>query len=83
MENSISGSELKDDVRRVGSDTETEHGDEKKLPLGVQSFTDLKFNDWIVGDFTNSEESKQCSSKNTLFIGNIMSVKEEKYMQHF
>jgi len=83
MENSISGSELDDDVRSVESDTETELRYDKKLPLGVQSFTDLKFNDWIVGDFTNSEESKQCSSKNTLFIGNIMSVKEEKVYATF
>jgi len=67
MENSMSGSELDDDVRRVGSDTETELRNNKRLPLGVQSFKDLKFNDWIVGDFTNSEESKQCSSKKHTF----------------
>jgi hypothetical protein len=38
----------------------------------------LKVNDWIVGDFTNSTESKQCSSKTILFIGTILKLEKTK-----
>lgn len=46
--------------------------------VGVYSFSNLKVNDWIVGDFKNCSEAKQCSSKNTKFIGNVLKVKGKK-----
>jgi len=40
--------------------------------------TELKVNDWIVGDFTNSTESKQSSTKTILFIGTILETEKTK-----
>jgi len=40
--------------------------------------TVLKVNDWIAEDFTNSIESKQCSTKTILFIGTILETEKPK-----
>jgi len=51
--------------------------------IGVYSFSNLKVNDWIVGDFKNCSEAKQCSSKNTKCIGNVLMVKGKKVFGSF
>lgn len=51
--------------------------------IGVYSFNNLKVNNWIVVDFKNCSEAKQCSSKNTKFIGNVLKVKGKKLYGSF
>lgn len=55
-----------------------------KVLKGVFKITDvLKINDWIVGDFTNSTVSKQCSTKTILFIGTILETEKTKVKVSF
>jgi len=55
-----------------------------KVLKGVFKITEvLKVNDWIVGDFTNSTVSKQCSTKTILFIGTILETEKTKVKTTF
>lgn len=81
----ISVNSLKDAYESDKNSVDTTLKNEKQLE-GVYPYgKNLKFkeNDWIVVDFSNYSESRQSSSKNVLFIGTVLEIKQSEVQTSF